>query len=761
MKRLIAFAFFILTIASSNARNIPVKNLEELKGAISRARPGDTIVLQNGSWKDASISIDCAGTAAKPIVFKAQTAGKVVFSGASQLRLGGSYIVVDGLLFAGGAAPGNAVIEFRTSRDKVANHCRVTNCAIDDFNKPGRMDEDQWVAFYGRHNRLDHCSFHNKTNMGVLLAVMLDDEKSRENFHSIDHNYFGKRPPLASNGGEIIRVGVSQHCQFNSNTQITDNFFEHCDGEAEVVSIKSGSNVIRGNVLKECQGSVVLRHGDNNTVENNIFLGNGKAGTGGIRIINRGQWVVNNLFYKCRGTAFRSPMAIMNGIPNSPAHRYVQVTDAVVMNNSFFQCSPISFCEGSDAERTLPPDNVVFANNIFYNTIDSLIYRSFDDTKGFRFSENKVSAAQRQPLSAGFEKASLTVTKADTLSMPFAGRGLNKLRLDSLRKLAKGRVGALSPAPGFAGTALVSKLFSNASANCGAKWFKPSKQPGTTVFVSCSTPAEIKHALANIETGLVVIDLLSSSYEFAEPLDINGKIRFRSALKDAVRFTSAEGRVLPFLFQVKGGGQLQMAGLAMDLSGLRAKDLIVTDTSGSSKHSSITVSKCSFLNFDSKEGSILRATKSTICDSIQLAANSFVKNSARLLSFDEETDKKGYYNTEKLVFINNYITDHTGSLLTMLRGGNDESTMGPNLMLTNNAFTNCRPRTQGQALISLTGTQQSLINHNRFTSCDPDGTLILFEDTVRAVHLLQNNTITGSGKIVSNQFVTSKNNTIK
>ena len=79
--------------------------------------------------------------------------------------------------------------------------------------------------------------------MGVLMAVIIDDERSRENFHSIDHNYFGLRIPLASNSGEIIRIGVSQHCEFNSNTQITDNFFEHCDGETEIISIKSGSNV--------------------------------------------------------------------------------------------------------------------------------------------------------------------------------------------------------------------------------------------------------------------------------------------------------------------------------------------------------------------------------------------------------------------------------------------------------------------------------------------------------------------------------------
>jgi poly(beta-D-mannuronate) lyase len=30
---------------------------------------------------------------------------------------------------------------------------------------------------------------------------------------------------------------------------------------------------VKGNVFKECQGSVVLRHGDNNIVMNNYFLG--------------------------------------------------------------------------------------------------------------------------------------------------------------------------------------------------------------------------------------------------------------------------------------------------------------------------------------------------------------------------------------------------------------------------------------------------------------------------------------------------------
>jgi hypothetical protein len=89
------------------------------------------------------------------------------------------------------------------------------------------------------------CEAAAEKNIGVLVAVILEDDRSRSNFHSIDHNYFGLRTPLASNGGEIIRVGVSEHCEFNSNTIIEANFFEKCDGETEIISIKSCQNIVK------------------------------------------------------------------------------------------------------------------------------------------------------------------------------------------------------------------------------------------------------------------------------------------------------------------------------------------------------------------------------------------------------------------------------------------------------------------------------------------------------------------------------------
>ena len=77
------------------------------------------------------------------------------------------------------------------------------------------------------------------------------------------------------------------------------------------------------------------------------------------------------------------------------------------MSNTFYECSPLSLCEGSDAERTLPPENVKFSGNVFYNTRDSSIYNAYDDIKGIHFTGNKVSDKISQPLPDGFTKTIL------------------------------------------------------------------------------------------------------------------------------------------------------------------------------------------------------------------------------------------------------------------------------------------------------------------------------------------------------------------
>jgi poly(beta-D-mannuronate) lyase len=735
----------------SLARTIKVKNQEELAMANTTAKSGDIILLQNGVWNNVVITLNCNGTKKMPVTFKAQTPGRVLITGNSKLKIGGSFIIVDGLYFTNGFSGAESVITFRINEDDLANNCRVTNTVINDFNNPKRTDENYWVSCYGKHNRIDHCSFLNKKNMGVLMAVILDNERSRENFHSIDHNYFGVRLPLASNSGEIIRVGVSQHCEFNSNTQITDNFFECCDGETEIISIKSCRNNIRNNLFKECQGSVVLRHGNYNTVENNIFLGNNKEGTGGVRVINKGQWVVNNLFYKCRGEWFRSPLSIMNGVPNSPANRYVAVTGAVIANNSFFECTPIGIGIGSDTERSVAPKDVQFLNNVFYNNSDSLIYNTYDDISGISFSGNLVNRAVKQKPVTGFQKTKLEAIKVSAISLPAAGPSSKNSVFDSLYNESTTRLSKnLSSLPGFAEGKLFTTIESNAKNDCGAKWFTKQKLIKTvkTKTVCCETPESVIELLKKNDGSKMSIHLTGKTYHFKEALFISQDVIFISKQKTPVKFIYNNPS---FLIQVKAGSTLTLNNLNLDLEAV--DDFITTDTSGSSNHSNFVITNSQFSNLN---GIFFNAFKSSVSDSIIISNCTFIHSKGNLFYFANEINNKGYYNVENIKIINNKFLNGSGQILNMLRGGNDESTMGPYLVFSKNSIENY---VSDNPLIHLLGTQRSLFEKNNFTNCNSGKTLIQIEDLVKAVHSLKNNRIIESGKVLTDRFVISDNTT--
>lgn len=728
MIRLLLLKSFLLVSVLSMANTIIVKNIEELAAANKNAQPGDIIILKNGEWKDVTIKLNCIGTKDNPISFKAETPGKVFITGNSRLKIGGNYIIVDGLYFTNGYSGEDAVIAYRVDKNQLANNCRVTNTAINDFNNLQRMEENNWILFYGKNNRLDHSSFKDKKNMGVLLAVILDDERSRDNFHEIDHNYFGRRPVLGANGGEIIRVGVSQHCQFNSNTQITNNLFEYCDGETEIVSIKSCSNMIQDNIFKESQGSLVLRHGDNNTVSGNLFVGNDKVATGGVRVINKGQVVRNNVFYKCRGANFKAPIAIMNGIPNSPANRYVQVTDAEIEDNIFYECSPLSFCEGSDAERTLPPDRVLFSNNIFYNTRDSIVYTTSDEINGIKFEKNKVSAAVRQKLVAGFEKATLNAQKPIT----------NKTASDPL----------------FADISMIPLVVKEANVYAGAAWF-PKKEIIKTakpIMVACAKSEDIYKQLERKDP--VIIRLTGKEYTVFKPFLIKKSVQIIGDGKNVIRFNSYKE---VSVFSVTGNGNLILSNLNIDGSHVKASSFISNDSGGQTNHYNLTVRNCAFQGFNRENDctDIFFANKSMIADSIVFRNNSFVSNSNNVFTMNSEKDDKGYYAAEKIIIDKNTFSSQKGILLNLYRGGNDESTLGPNLLFTNNKIKDCYTNSN-EPLLVLTGVQQSSISSNSFSNSNSPGTLILYKDIVRAKHIFAKNTVIQSGAVEKNQFVSEK-----
>lgn len=370
--KLFAFIMWALTLSTLGfARRTTTTNALGINTGSWMA--GDTIILQNGVWTNQAISLRAFGTATQPIVLMAETPGAVIFNGSSRISISGQHIEISGIFFNSGTLSGLPVVEFRTSSTLFAEHSRLTNSAIIDYNPALNTIDSKWISLYGRNNRVDNCTFINKNNSGTLMVVWLTPGIVPS--HLIENNYFGFRNPNRDsqgnilNGQEIIRVGDSGTSMQMANCTIRNNFFERCNGETEIISNKSGGNVYSNNVFLESQGTLTLRHGNNCIVEGNYFFGNGVASTGGVRIIGENHTVFNNYFENLRGTNFRAALCIVRGMLNSALNDYFQVKNAQVMFNTFVNCTQsfvINF--NSSASYTMPPIGTVIAHNHVFNT---------------------------------------------------------------------------------------------------------------------------------------------------------------------------------------------------------------------------------------------------------------------------------------------------------------------------------------------------------------------------------------------------------
>ena len=228
MKQLIFPLVFLLCAWSISSKNIIVSTATEINGGSWSA--GDTIVMKNGTWTNQSISFRAFGTITQPIVLLAETAGSVILTGSSKLSFSGSYIEISGLYFKDGTLSGSEVVSFRTSSLLFAENCRLTNTAIVNYNPALNTVDSKWVSLYGANNKVDHCSFVNKTNSGTLLVVWLVNGVTPS--HIISDNYFGYRNSNLDstgaeiNGQEIIRVGDSGTSMTTASVTVERNAYK-------------------------------------------------------------------------------------------------------------------------------------------------------------------------------------------------------------------------------------------------------------------------------------------------------------------------------------------------------------------------------------------------------------------------------------------------------------------------------------------------------------------------------------------------------
>ncbi len=299
---LISLILSIFFADQGKAIEKPISSQRALQRVLSGARPGDTIIVATGDWKNLRLKITRSGKRKNPITIRAQEQGKVRLTGNSKLDIHGSWIIVDGLIFTDGS-PSSIPIVLRAD----TAHCRITNCAIIDYNAiPSNPDPPTWVSVKGAHHRIDHCSF---TGRNAKTALMRVESKENPEHHRIDHNYFGQFELIGINGAETIRIIDTDSLRHApSRTIVEFNVFEECDGEAaEIISNKSSENIFRGNTFVRSMGALTLRKGNNSTVEGNFFLGYDKPKTGGVRALGKGHRVSNNYFEALSRRALKDP----------------------------------------------------------------------------------------------------------------------------------------------------------------------------------------------------------------------------------------------------------------------------------------------------------------------------------------------------------------------------------------------------------------------------------------------------------------------
>jgi poly(beta-D-mannuronate) lyase len=331
---------------AASVRVIPVASHTELKAALSQPGPGDEIVIKDGEYSDWDINIACSGTASNRIVIRSETAGRVVLSGNSRMRIGGDYVTARGLCFRNGSADGEI---WRMA----GSYGRITDCALIDYKNGGR----KWIRIeLSKQNRIDHCAIMGKTETDVTLQIDVSESEAL-NHHYIDHNYFGRRPRGTGNGWETIRNGYSHQQNNPAHNIFEHNLFHECDGENEIISSKSSHNIYRYNTFRNCAGELTLRHGKYNIVQGNFFLGEGKGGSAGIRIIGEGHRVVNNYIENTRGIGIQ----IYEGQDNAQATGYQAGNDVLVAFNTIIN-NRGNGINVKNYERT--PRNMIIANNL-------------------------------------------------------------------------------------------------------------------------------------------------------------------------------------------------------------------------------------------------------------------------------------------------------------------------------------------------------------------------------------------------------------
>ena len=389
-----------------NATTRVLTTAAQAKSELPAAQPGDTFLLADGNYELSWLKLKCSGTADAPIVVKSRNllGAKVVKSGCITLE-NAEYIEFYGLDFDMSAT--SSFFKLQGARHIRISHNRF-RMSVDKDGQTSKwiLIGDIWEnnTCASGYNRIDHNLFLDKADGGALIVIDgAHGTPGGISVHDrIDHNIFRGNGPRAANEKETVRIGVSDLSMDTSYTVVEYNLFEDCDGDPEVVSVKSCCNVVSNNTFRRCLGTLCLRHGFGNTAEDNIFLGEGKTalyeeetiGCGGIRIYGKDHTVTGNYIEGLTGYKWDPAIALTNGDASntvSASSKHFLPENVRIAGNTFVGCvSTLELGFTNNDKYSKKPKNCVFEDNLIVADTQAVTMHTALTGSNISFAGNRI-----------------------------------------------------------------------------------------------------------------------------------------------------------------------------------------------------------------------------------------------------------------------------------------------------------------------------------------------------------------------------------
>lgn len=405
---------FLLLVCIAGWMSLPVygarysvTTAKQLTQNLPAALPGDTFVLADGDYALSWLKLtSLAGTEAQPIVVQAEHTLKARVVGTGCITLiDAAYLEFQGLDFDMAATSSMFKLQG-------AHHIRIThNRFTMSVDKEGQTSKwiligDIWEndTSASGYNRIDYNLFEDKHDGGALIVIdgAHGTPGGISRHDRIDHNIFRRNTPRQDNEKETVRIGVSDLCMMSSYTVVENNLFEDCDGDPEVVSVKSCDNIVRNNTFRRCLGTLCLRHGYRNRAEGNIFLGEGKKelydtdsiGCGGIRVYGKDHVIADNYMEGLTGNKWDPALALTNGDATnsgSASSKHGQPENVVISGNTFAYCaSTLEIGFTNNGKYSKKPLSCRFEDNLILADEQPVTMHTNMGTTNILFADNSL-----------------------------------------------------------------------------------------------------------------------------------------------------------------------------------------------------------------------------------------------------------------------------------------------------------------------------------------------------------------------------------